>query len=424
MTFAARVTLGFLLIGTLATAVTALSLASPPRPLTPAPATAAPPPVPDGLYAAAGPVTETVSLKPGDTLADLLAGAGINADARQQVIAAASQAYNLRSLRAGAQITVTLNGISGDVLSLEYVIDPDHRLAVSPHGDSYQAALVDVPGTLRQLPVCATLDDSLSVSVHNTGLPSDLALQIADIFSWDLDFYTDPQPGDQFCVLVQEKDYANGQSPTYQNILAAQYRNAGTLYDAYLFPDKDGNTRYFSHQGHALQAAFLRSPLKFQSRISSHFSRHRFHPILKRFRPHLGTDYAAPTGTPVQAIAAGKVVFSGYSGGSGNLITIQHQGGYLTQYMHLSRRLVQSGQHVDQGARIGLVGASGLATGPHLDFRMRQNGRYVDFEHLRLPRSTAVTPRRMATFTELRDRYDALLATATHSSDAVASAAN
>ena len=143
--------------------------------------------------------------------------------------------------------------------------------------------------------------------------------------------------------------------------------------------------------------------------MSSHFSTRRFHPILKRYRPHLGIDYAAPAGTPVQAVASGQVVFSGRMGGAGNLVKIKHPGGYETQYLHLSRRLVRSGERVVQGQQIGLVGSTGLATGPHLDFRIRVNGRFRDFEGLKLPLGPEVPSDRMAGFQLARDRFSELM---------------
>ena len=131
--------------------------------------------------------------------------------------------------------------------------------------------------------------------------------------------------------------------------------------------------------------------------------------MLKIYRPHLGTDYAAPTGTPVQAVGTGRVIFSARSGNSGHLIKIKHTGGFETQYLHLSKRFVKKGQRVEQGQRIGLVGATGLVTGPHLDFRMRKNGRYVDFGRLRLPPATKITAARKDAFVAARDRYLALM---------------
>ena len=152
-----------------------------------------------------------------------------------------------------------------------------------------------------------------------------------------------------------------------------------------------------------MKKAFLHSPLKFAAVITSHISQSRFHPILKQYRPHLGIDYAAPTGTPVQTIGDGRVIFAGPKGGAGNLIEVQHSNGYTTYYMHLSRVLVRSGQRVEQGERIGLVGMTGLATGPHLDFRIQRGKEFLNFERLPLPPSDPVSKRDWNDFAAMRD---------------------
>jgi murein DD-endopeptidase MepM/ murein hydrolase activator NlpD len=172
-----------------------------------------------------------------------------------------------------------------------------------------------------------------------------------------------------------------------------------------------------------MKKAFLHSPLKFQAVITSHFSNSRFHPILKEYRPHLGIDYAAPSGTPVQTIGEGRVVWAGPKGGAGNLIEIQHTNGYTTYYMHLSRILIHNGEHVAQGETIGLVGMTGLATGPHLDFRIQKGKDFVNFERLPLPPSDPISKRDMPAFAEARDSADALMLplSAAHNVPAVAS---
>jgi len=152
-----------------------------------------------------------------------------------------------------------------------------------------------------------------------------------------------------------------------------------------------------------MKKAFLHSPLKFAAVITSHFSQNRFHPILKEYRAHLGIDYAAPSGTPVQTIGDGRVIFAGPKGGAGNLIEIQHSNGYTTYYMHLSRVLVHSGERVEQGERIGLVGMTGLATGPHLDFRIQRGKDFLNFERLPLPPSDPVSKRDWNDFVSMRD---------------------
>lgn len=353
-------------------------------------------------------ITESLPIGRGDTLADLLARAGVDQAARTEMIAAVQGTFDVKKLRAGSQLTLARSE-AGVLESLEYVIDPDHKLQLSLSDGTVAAAIVDIPGVIREVPVRGYIEGSLFESIERAGERPELALQVAEIFAWDLDFYSDPQVGDEFCLLIEMKEYDNGQPPTYRRILAATYNNAGTLYDAYLFPDSDGKPQYYSSDGRSLRAAFLRSPLKFEARVSSHFSYRRFHPVLKIRRPHLGTDYAAPAGTPVQAIASGHVIFSGRSGGAGNLVKIKHPNGYESQYLHLSRRFVRNGQRVAQGQRIGTVGATGLATGPHLDFRLRRNGKFVNFERIKPPRATSIIAEHKEAFAAARDRYTAMM---------------
>ena len=251
--------------------------------------------------------------------------------------------------------------------------------------------------------------DSLFNAVTDAGERPELALALADIFAWDIDFNTETQSGDTFRLVVEKKRYTNGQLAAYGRILLAEYTNAGHRYRAVLFHDAQGHPAYYGPDGKALKKAFLRSPLPFAAPVTSHFSYDRFHPILKIHRPHLGTDYGAPEGTPVQTIGSGHVVFAGMKGGEGNIVQVRHSNGYETMYMHLSRILVRNGQPVAQGQRIGLVGHTGLATGPHLDFRIKQNGQFRNFESLKLPPADPVARSQMAEFIAARDRWTALL---------------
>src|SRR6266550_2187839 len=192
-------------------------------------------------------------------------------------------------------------------------------------------------------------------------------------------------------------------------ILAAEYENAGRRYQALLFHDPAGRPGYYAADGKSLAKAFLRSPLKFGAPVTSHFSRSRFHPILKIYRPHLGTDYGAPVGTPVQTIGSGRVLFAGRKSGEGNMIEIAHFSGYKTRYLHLSRMFVHPGERVEIGRTIGLVGSTGLATGPHLDFRILERGQYKNFEKLSLPPSDPVAKRNWPDFSAAREKWLPLL---------------
>ncbi|MBI4479004.1 MAG: peptidoglycan DD-metalloendopeptidase family protein [Acidobacteria bacterium] len=347
---------------------------------------------------------EDLSLRPGDTLEALLERSQVDPQLRTEMIAAVEKEFDVRKFRAGSQLTL-LRSQQGNLEALEYVIDPDRWLRLAKSQGGFVARVGEIPGAIRRAAVCGTLQGSLFESVERTGERPELALEIAEIFAWDLDFYRDPREGDEFCLLVEKKVYANGAAATYRRVLAAKYNNGGTLYDAYLYENPAGEGHYYSSDGQSLQAAFLRSPLEFDARISSHFSHRRLHPVLDQYRAHLGTDYAAPVGTPVQAVADGRVVFSGSSGGSGNLITLQHANGFETQYLHLSRRLVRVGARVQQGARIGLVGMSGIATGPHVDLRVRKNGRYMNWETLKIPRQSGIAAAQRVSFNAVRDRF-------------------
>jgi murein DD-endopeptidase MepM/ murein hydrolase activator NlpD len=206
-------------------------------------------------------------------------------------------------------------------------------------------------------------------------------------------------------VVLEKKKYERGETAGYGRILAAEYTNGSRKYQALLFHDPEGRPAYYTADGKSLQKAFLRSPLKFGAPVTSHFSKARFHPILKTYRPHLGTDYGAPTGTPVQTIGSGRVVFAGRKGGDGNMVHVAHSNGYETYYLHLSKIIVHAGERVEIGKTIGLVGMTGLATGPHLDFRISQKGQFRNFETLGLPPSDPVNKKDLVEFAAVREEW-------------------
>lgn len=334
--------------------------------------------------------------------ATLLQGLGINPLTAARLAASAQPVFDLRHLRAGNRLAVG-RSVLGDLRAVRYWIDTDRVLYISPRGDGFHSEIETIPTQTEAVGVTGEISDSLFESVLAAGEKPELAIRLADIFGWDLDFYTDPRPGDTFRVVVEKRKLATGKTISYGRILAAEYNNAGRAFRAVLFHDPSGNPAYYAPDGKSMKKAFLHSPLKFAAPITSHFSAHRFHPILKEYRPHLGIDYAAPTGTPVQAIGDGRVSFAGPKGGAGNLVEIQHSNGYVTYYMHLSRILVRSGQRVEQGQRIGLVGMTGLATGPHLDFRIQRRGQFLNFQRLPLPPSDPVAKRDWNEFAAVRD---------------------
>jgi murein DD-endopeptidase MepM/ murein hydrolase activator NlpD len=349
------------------------------------------------------------SVPRGTTLSAMLARLGVDAQTAAQVIGTTRPVFNLRHIQAGNSLALG-RSLEGELHAVRYEINSDRVLWVRRQEDGFRADIRTIPTRTDTVGVTGRIDDSLFGAVIDAGESPELAMRLAEIFGWDLDFYTDPRPGDTFRVAVEKKTYLDGKLAGYGKIYAAEYDNAGRNYQAVLFHDPAGRPAYYQPDGQSLQKMFLRSPLKFSARITSHFSYRRFHPVLKRYRPHLGIDYGAPVGTPVQSIGAGRVVEAGTQWGAGRFVKIRHANGYQTMYLHLSRILVQRGQRVEQGQRIGLVGRSGhLATGPHLDFRVLLHGKYLNFERLNLPPTHPVAKRDWKEFAEARDHSLSLL---------------
>src|ERR1700682_383980 len=329
---------------------------------------------------------------------------GLSAGEAASASAAAQHAFNLRQVRAGNTITVG-RSVEGTLREIDYKIDSDRMLKIVPEDRGFTAQVKEIPSKTEVAAVTGRVDDSLFNAVEDTGESAELAMRLAQIFGYDLDFFTDPRKGDTFRIVLEKKKYANGETAGYGRILAAEYENAGRKYQALLFHDPTGRPGYYSADGKSLQKAFLRSPLKFGAPVTSHFNRARFHPILKTYRPHMGTDYGAPVGTPVQTIGSGRVVFAGRKGGEGNIVEIRHANGYETMYLHLSRMFVRNGERVEIGKTIGLVGSTGLSTGPHLDFRILQKGQYKNFEKLGLPPSDPVSKKNLPEFAAMREKW-------------------
>jgi murein DD-endopeptidase MepM/ murein hydrolase activator NlpD len=318
--------------------------------------------------------------------------------------AAAQQAFNLRQVRAGNTITVG-RSIEGTLREIDYKIDAERLLEIVPVESGWDAQVKQIPSYTETVGVSLTLDDSLFHAVAQAGESPELALRLAQIFAYDLDFYTDPRKGDTFRVILEERKYTSGRLAGYGKIFAAEYENNGRKYQALLFRDPAGQAAYYNADGKSLEKMFLRSPLKFGAPVTSHFSNARFHPILKVYRAHLGTDYGAPIGTPVQSIGSGRVLFAASNGSEGNMVQIAHADGYETMYLHLSRIFVRTGEHIEIGKVIGLVGSTGLSTGPHLDFRISQKGQFKNFEKLGLPSSDPVCRKNWQEFAVLREKF-------------------
>jgi len=344
------------------------------------------------------------SMPRGENFAGALQQFGLSASEVNDATAAAQRAYNLRQLRAGNSITVG-RSVEGTLREINYKIDADRMLHIVPQAQGFSAEVKEIPTHMEVAVVSGKLEDSLFNAVEDAGESAEVAMRMAQIFGYDLDFYTDPRSGDTFRLVLEKKKYDHGETAGYCRILAAEYVNGGRKYQALLFHDPLGQAAYYTADGKSLQKAFLRSPRIFGAPVTSHFSKARFHPILKTVRAHLGTDYGAPTGTPVQTIGSGRVVFAGRKGGDGNMVHVAHNNGYETYYLHLSRIYVRAGERVEIGKTIGLVGMTGLATGPHLDFRISQKGQFRNFERLGLPPSDPVSKGDWAEFAAAREKW-------------------
>lgn len=346
--------------------------------------------------------------EPHQTITRALAKQGLSIAMVNQIIDSARQVYNLAKVKAGQQYWVCFNR-NGDFRNFRYPVDEERYLTVYHDGaqDRLVAVMKNFSYETRVEPVSAVIEGSLFASILHIGEKDQLALDLADIFGSDIDFYTDIQNGDSFKVLV-EKKYLNGQFAKYGAILAAAFTNKQKLLTGFRFEDENGKPAYYGPDGKSLKKSFLKSPLKF-ARITSRFSLARMHPILKVLRPHLGVDYAAQVGTPVQAVGSGVVTGAGYSGGNGNMVRIRHEGGFDTMYLHLSRIAVRSGARVSQGQVIGYVGSSGLSTGPHLDFRVLRHGKPVDPLKVIFPPGPPVPSNRFDDFAALREKLNGQL---------------
>ncbi|GAC1300425.1 MAG: peptidoglycan DD-metalloendopeptidase family protein [Steroidobacteraceae bacterium] len=270
--------------------------------------------------------------------------------------------------------TIRLVHDSGNVQELTRKVSETQTLKVVREGADFEATLIDDPVETRIRTAAATIDSSLFQAAAAADISDNVALKLAAIFAWDIDFVLDIREGDRFTAVYQQI-YQDGKYLRDGDILAAEFVNSGKVYRAVRFVSAAGAAGYYSPDGMPMRKAFLRAPVEF-TRVSSVFNPHRMHPILNRMRGHMGTDYAAPTGTPVHAAGEGRVSFAGRRGGYGNALVLAHSNSVSTLYGHMSRfaRHLRVGAHVQQGDVIGYVGMTGLATGPHLHYEYLVNG--------------------------------------------------
>jgi murein DD-endopeptidase MepM/ murein hydrolase activator NlpD len=347
---------------------------------------------------------------PSDTLSTVLAREGFGSSGGN-VTAALAKLVDPKLIRAGEKYQVERDD-EGTPQAFEYMPTPVLQYFVSQKPDgSWVAKKQEKPLEIKTAQAFGTVESSLYESAYKAGETGALVSLMVDLFAWDINFFTDTHPGDHWKVVV-EKQYLGGQFYKYGRLLAAEYSGkTGTFRGFYWNPSNErGQGRYYDEKGQALAKSMLKTPLRFV-RISSKFDLKRFHPVLHVLKAHLGIDYAAPTGTPVWASMAGKVVQAEMMRGSGNTIVIQHGSGLQTRYYHLSRfaKTLKVGKQVQQKEVIGYVGTTGLSTGPHLHFSVVKNGHFVDPAKLSVMREAGPS-NRAAYFAAIRPRVAALKA--------------
>lgn len=339
--------------------------------------------------------TLTGQVRPGQTL-NVILGRHLAAD--KQASLNAPEDFSFSELRSGQPYRLTLR--DRELVSFEYDISPSELLVIDETDGELAARVETRQCEVRPTLLRATISTNLSEAVTEAGGNISTALALADVFASDLDCSRDLQPGDVFEAVVEER-YVEDKSAGLGRVLAARYVGEGRTLEGFGQRGNKGKLEYYDAKGRPLRKAFLRAPLSFL-RVTSGFTSSRLHPILKVRKPHYGVDYAAPTGTPVWTVGDGVVIERGRNHAAGNYVTIRHNKTYVTRYNHLSRfaKGLAPGTRVVQGQVIGHVGATGFATGPHLDFRMYANGRPVNTLTNHEATADALPPARLA---ELRD---------------------
>lgn len=335
----------------------------------------------------------------GDSLGRLLRRHGLDPQQIDEVVRTLRDHMDFRSIRVGQEYRIHTRD-DGAVEEFEFEVSKTEKVVArrDPAGQLV-GEKVEAETQIVTHWVGGTIRSSLNASMKQAGEEASLVGFMVDIFAYDLNFYIDQHKGDTFRMLV-EKEYLDGKFLRYQAVRAAEYSGKAGTFRAFYWKSRDGKVKgYFDEEGRSIARTFLKTPLKY-SRVSSKFNKNRMHPVLHKKRAHLGVDYAAATGTPIWAAASGKIVQRGWGGGAGNRVEIDHGNGYRTVYMHMVRfRKGQNvGDHVRQKTVIGYVGSTGLATGAHLHFGVKHNGRYIDPMSMKMARGAGVPKAYQAAF--------------------------
>src|SRR5690554_3612905 len=339
---------------------------------------------------------QAFKIKSGDTLSSLFKKAGLNDGTMLSVIHGEGEADKLQRLYAGETIRFAIDS-EGELAAIELQRNLLETLKIEKQESSYIGQTEQREPESKPAFASGTIDGSLYLAARDAGLNDRLTMELAGIFGWDIDFVYDVRKGDQFEVVYEEL-YLDGEKFNTGRILSARFVNRGKENIAVLYTDSNGDSDYYTPDGKSMRKAFLRTPI--DARISSSFNLQRRHPVLDVVRPHEGTDYAAPPGSPIKAAGNGRVQFSGWKGGYGRTIVLKHGDNITTLYAHMSRiaKGMKSGARVKQGQTIGYVGSSGMVTGPHLHYEFRVNGSPRNSRTVKLPDAQPIPATEMARF--------------------------
>ncbi|MEL1241265.1 peptidoglycan DD-metalloendopeptidase family protein [Flavobacterium flavipallidum] len=339
------------------------------------------------------------TVRRGDTFGTIIEGQNIGDRKIYEIVNSIKDTFDVRSIRPDKTYTMLRSKDKTNKLQV-FVYEPnDLSYYVFDLRDSVVVAHKKVrPVTYKRRVITGVLKGSLSETLANSGVEANLASQITKIYSWSIDFFK-LKKGDRFGIAFNERYINDSIYNGVSNIESAFFEYKGKIMYAFPFVQNEssGKVDYYDEEGKTMKNFFLKAPIKF-SRITSRFTMNRFHPVQHRWKAHKGTDYAAPTGTPIMTTAAGVVETTGYTAGNGNFVKVKHNGTYATQYLHMSKILVRRGQRVNQGDVIGRVGSTGLASGPHVCYRFWKNGVQVDALKLKLPTGTPMEGRNKARF--------------------------
>lgn len=339
---------------------------------------------------------QTTPIKPGDNLSIIFERLGLSKQDLVNVLSSEQARVVLKRLHSGRTLAYRTTGDS--LQELAYPVDHSSTLLAKRVGDHFSTELAKLAVETKLAAATGQISRSLFLDGQAAGLSDRTIIEFTNIFGWDVDFVREIRRGDRFKVIYEEF-YRNGEKIRNGRILGAEFTHQGRRLRAIYYKASDGTDGYFSDKGQAMRKAFLRTPLNF-TRISSRFNLARLHPLLNRIRAHKGVDYAAPMGTPIHAVANGKIEFLGQQHGYGNVVILQHGDSYSTLYGHMSKfaKNIGRGGTVAQGQLIGYVGKSGLATGPHLHYEFRINGVHHDPLTVKLPHSLSIDKVLLADF--------------------------